>query len=480
MLTALVISCTGNVANLGNGLTPTAPGGEYAPCTDQASCCPAEKLKCSGDPDKGVICTCPGLWDCSKNAQKCESEQPLPGGKGWDCTWKSSGYVCSKPGTPGDKPDGGGDFDCRYSQAEMLWHCTSKYPPNPSNKPGGGAHWKCVVEKENAKIVCTPTTPPGTTPPGTTPPGTTPPGTTPPGTNPPGTTPPGTTPPGGPGGGWNCVEKDGTTTCEKPGGLPPGGGGDWKCHQKTFLLVLKKWVCTGETPPGSPPPGGAGWNCVKTGSDNGKDQYRCEKPDTPEEDFPPGGGFWSCAKGTEFNGTKCVKVPLPPTPPSLTPKPGETCVPGKKRWCDGLQFCGWGQVTCLPSGAWPTKFINGKLHIDCQELPDGRRPNTQCACYHFFFNPDCCETPDCFVPEGKSGQVCAPSKGNVCDYCNPQKSECMGPGARCIINYKSGETYCGQACSASQPCPAGTACMPYQTKSGTSFQCQPNDGSCYY
>ena len=38
LLTALVISCTGNVANLGNGLTPTAPGGEYAPCTDQASC----------------------------------------------------------------------------------------------------------------------------------------------------------------------------------------------------------------------------------------------------------------------------------------------------------------------------------------------------------------------------------------------------------------------------------------------------------
>ena len=464
VLTVSVLNCSGDIAPLAPPWQ-TEPGGAFEACTDYRSCCPPELLKCSGDPDRGVHCTCPGLWDCQKNTQKCRTDLPKPSGSGWNCAWSSKAYTCKKKGNKSDVPQGGGQFNCNYSQQEFAWICASKYPPNPSNKPEGAGVWKCMTTGEMNKLYCEPggkAPPPPKVPPGTT--------TPPPPTNPPPTNPPGN-------GTWNCKNLNGEYTCRN-GDLPPGGG-DWRCHEKTDLIIFKAWVCTGTTNKGAPPPGGGKWKCVKIGGDSSKDEYRCERPKGPE-DTPPGGGHFACAKGSEFNGTVCVKVPTPPVPPGLYPKPGDKCVPGTMRWCDGLQYCGWGQATCLPNGTWPTTKVDGKVMLDCQELPDGRRPNTKCACYHFYFNGDCCERPDCMIPKGSKGQICAKSKGKLCDYCNPDKPECSETGGLCMLNNKSGEAYCGRQCSKNQPCPFGYNCVGMKTKAGTSYQCRPADNSCYY
>jgi hypothetical protein len=151
-------------------------------------------------------------------------------------------------------------------------------------------------------------------------------------------------------------------------------------------------------------------------------------------------------------------------------------------WCDGLQYDGWGQVSCdAATGKWKTRTDGwGQEVLDCQENLDGKRPNTLCACYHFFFNPACCERFDCVVPPGTSGQVCPPSKGGLCDYCNPPASDCLEAGARCILT-NSHETFCGRACSETDPCPKDHRCMVVKL-TGAQFtkQCVPADYSCYY
>jgi hypothetical protein len=147
------------------------------------------------------------------------------------------------------------------------------------------------------------------------------------------------------------------------------------------------------------------------------------------------------------------------TPPA--PKPGQECVPGTKRWCDGEIYCGWGQQVCLPTGKWDGK---------CVELSDGRRPNTLCACLHEYFEEKCCETPDCIVPAGTNGTDCKSyAGGKLCDPCNPQKPNCTEPGAKCVV--LAGQSFCGRGCSATQPCPAGYVCK--------SSQCIPTKLSCY-
>jgi hypothetical protein len=159
-----------------------------------------------------------------------------------------------------------------------------------------------------------------------------------------------------------------------------------------------------------------------------------------------------------------------------------TCTAGQRMWCDGLDYDSWGQVDCDPAtGEWRTKVNDtGQTMIDCREsLSAGRRPSTICACYHFFFNPSCCERPDCVVPAGTDGQICPASPGGLCDYCNPQKSECTEAGAKCIIT-NSHETFCGRLCDVT-PCPSGYTCM-YVKLPGNQItqQCIPTDFSCYF
>ena len=439
MLGLALVGCGGEI-NLDNVPGGGGPGGGT---TD----CPPEKIKCYGDIDDGTtICTCDDLWDCSKNPNKCDTDRPAPpGGNGWNCAWVNEDkYICTRKGGKGTPPGGGTDWYCTWDDQAGQWKCVRIKTPQP---PGGNA-WNCIVDSEQKKLICEKKG--------------------------------GTTPPAGGGGSWDCVtNKEGKKVCTKKdgtGGLPPGGS-EWKCN-KTSKNGTIYWICYGKTPAGGTPPGGGGWNCVKVKTEMGKDIWRCEKPDG-KDDYPPGGGWYSCTKGTEWNGTKCEKVPTQPVPPTPTPTPGSKCAPGTKMWCDGLQYCGWGQVPCLASGKWKTKMVAGKEVLDCQELSNGARPNTVCACYHFFFNANCCERPDCIVPTGSKGQICPKSGGKLCDYCNPQKPECVENGAKCIVT-NSHETFCGRLCSTTQGCPAGYKCTMVKLKVGTTYQCIPADYSCYY
>jgi hypothetical protein len=161
------------------------------------------------------------------------------------------------------------------------------------------------------------------------------------------------------------------------------------------------------------------------------------------------------------------------------PLPPNTCKAGQRRWCSNLVYSGYGLVECDPAtGKWKTVMYNGKMMLDCHGSAAGKVPATNCACYHFFYNPACCETPDCILPAGTSGQVCPSSPGKLCDYCNPLEPTCE-PGAKCMVT-NSSETFCGKSCE-DAPCPAGYNCMTVKLKAGGSTkQCVPNDLSCFY
>ena len=409
---------------------PNGPG------TGSNTQCPADKMICVGDPDTGALkCQCNDLWDCSKNPVKCTQPTPTPegampaGGNGWECTWTEFKYTCSKKGPPDQNPPpGGSGWSCQYDSEYGGWKCTENPPV-----PNGASKWSCTVK--NGALECVEVTPPPVT-----------------GNNT-----------------WNCgTDASGKYVCTT-GDLPPGGS-NWKCSQVTKGGV-PTWVCVGDSS-GNPAPGGNGWTCAPM--ENEFNKWKCEKPvDTPPQ-TPPGGGTYQCVKGTEFGGTKCEEAPKPPPGTS-----NDLCKINEKMWCDGLQYCGWGQVACDPAtGKWKTKVVNGKTIHDCQELSNGARPNTVCACYHFFFNPACCERPDCLVPSGSTPQICGPSQGGLCDYCNPMQSECKNNG-KCIVT-NNHETFCGQPCSTTQPCPANYNCMTVKTQVGTVNQCVPADFSCYF
>jgi hypothetical protein len=415
-LLVAVAGCQGVYeATVGGGGGGGGGGGELENCAP-------EKIVCVGGPDETRVCTCnEEVWDpCTKYPGKC-AKMPVPsGGTDWDCDWSEFIYTCKKKGkTPAP---GGSGWTCRWDEASGQWICDKDDVP----VPGKGA-WSCRVDKQTGQLVCTPKT--------------------------------------GGDSQWSCAtDATGRTVCKKSGDLPPGGNNDWKCHQSGT-----GWVCVGSA---KTPPGGGVWQCTKLKSEFGQDIYRCTKSGN---DLPPGGGSWSCVMGSEFGGKKCEKTPTPTTPPKV----GGKCKVGDKAWCDGHTYCGWGQVVCDPAtGTWKTKVIKGKTVLYCYEVND-LVPNTVCACYHFFYNSACCERKDCIIPAGTNGQKCPTSKGKLCDYCNPFKSECSEPGGKCVVT-NNNETYCGRSCSVVKPCPAGYGCMNLKLKVGTIKQCVPNDYSCYF
>jgi len=393
----------------------------------QPRCEAGQHLKCVVDIDNGTVCSCVSdAWDpCVKYPEKYCAPMPVPpdGSTDWECSWNEFEYTCTKKG--GGPPPGSSEWSC-VPNTSGGWSCKRTTVPTP---PGGGS-WSCTVDNEADVLTCEKDQPPG--------------GLT-----------------------WKCVTgSDGKQVCTTTGGLPTGGS-NWKCHKDG-----NTWVCVGETPPGSPPPGGNGWSCVKLKTEFGKEIYSCKKNG---DDVPPGGNKYTCVKGTEFNGTQCVEG-VPPPPPEV----GQKCTVGDKAWCDGLTYCGWGQVVCDPkTNTWATKVLpGGQVVLNCYEVND-LRPNTVCACYHTLYNAACCERSDCIIPPGTNGQVCPKSAGKLCDYCNPVSPECSEPGGKCIIS-TSNETYCGKACSASQPCPSSYNCIQVKVKTGTINQCVPADMSCYY
>jgi hypothetical protein len=274
---------------------------------------------------------------------------------------------------------------------------------------------------------------------------------------------------------WSCnAEGSVCMKVDDNNGLPPGSK-DSACHLAT-KNGQATWYCFGLSK-GAAPPGGQGWTCTKFDNTPAGERYRCLRPDSPQE-RPPGGGHWVCYKGTRYGGHVCAKTPAPPAPPSITPGP---CKPGQRMWCDGLTYSGWGQVSCDPAtGMWKTVVHNGKKMLDCQSLSDGRRPNTLCACYHYYFNPICCERVDCVLPPTVTGQICPKGGGKLCDHCNPMLKECAEPGAACLVS-NAHETFCGRDCASDgASCPSGYTCMMVKQKTGTTKQCVPSDISCYF
>jgi hypothetical protein len=454
-------SCTATNDMIGD---PSWKGPPQPPvCQSGNDCCEPHELVCTGDPDKGTICRCFKSWDCESvlNPEKC-AQKPgdTPDGKlNWSCKVEGGMEVCTRPGQK-DIPSGKNGWSC-FKGEHGNTVCQ-----RPVHTPGGGTGWSCHYE-EGVNKICVlkpPTVQQDQKVPGKKLDGGTPP--PPPPKKDSGITPkqdqgppPGTS-------GWKCyTDGKGVTVCKKGGaGMPSGGKGSWKCYWKGGKIV-----CEGSSPT---PPGGQGWNCVPNPKVGG---WRCEKNVGPD-DMPPGKGGWGCASGSAMGGTVCTQNPNPPPPGS-----GQECVPNDKMWCDGAGYCGWGLVVCGPDGKWKTKFNpkTGKVELDCWEPASGIRPNTACACYFTYYNKACCEQPSCILPPGTNGQICPPSPGQYCDYCNALKPECKAPGAKCVVT-GSHETFCGQDCIGGKPCPPNSMCMKFTLKSGTTWQCVPPDISCYF
>jgi len=207
-------------------------------------------------------------------------------------------------------------------------------------------------------------------------------------------------------------------------------------------------------------------------------------PGTEDADAPGTGDAWRTPDAWRIPdaGQSLDLAPIVPGPDlAFHPDPWAKCAPGQRMWCDGPVYDGWGLVECDPAtGHWKTTVVNGKTTIDCREdLAAGTRPNTLCACYHLFTNFSCCERPDCILEPGESGQICPPSPGKLCDYCNPLQPECVETDAKCVTT-NSHESFCARLCSAAAPCPSGYVCMTIKLKQGSTQQCVPSDFSCYY
>jgi hypothetical protein len=397
-------------------------------CQAGQQCCSDEELICNGDPDNGtVVCSCYKDWDCDSNASptKC-SQNPAstPDGKtGWKCSVEGSTESCSKSGTA---PSGKNGWSCSSSGGMTV--CTRS-----TNTPDGSNSWSCSYSSDVKTCTKAQTADGG------------------------GSSADTGFPPG-----WNCkVETNGSITCTKTSGDVPPGGGTWSCTFTSGTIT-----CEGTS---STVPGGNGWSCKKSDE---LGTYRCTKSDSGGQ--PDGKQRWACVSGSAYGG-KTICVLLPPKGSS------KECYSGQKMWCDGWTYCGYGQVTCGSNGTWARKTNpkTGALDYDCQELSDGTRPNTVCACYFYKYTKSCCENPDCIVPAGTTGQTCGKSAGKYCDYCNPTTPECVGTDALCAVT-ASGEHFCAQDCAGGGSCPTGSTCTAVTSDGQTYYQCIPSDGSCYY
>ena len=409
---------------------PTDAGANTAADAASMNCSPG-RLSCHNPTDQPTTCTC--TWSCDPKTGVCSIQRPAPNGGDWSCSWiAESSYSCTGKGQK-STPPGSSQWYCSWQDSQAAWKCSWIKPAVPPTK----GPWKCIVNNSKKWLTCEPV-------------------------------------PGAESITWICTNQGGRKLCQKKGengGLPVGGSG-WKCHQTTKNGVTT-WVCYGQTTPGDAAPGKYGWSCQQLKLEPQHRLWRCERA-SGSKDTPPGGGSWACAMGTAYAGTQCEKS----DPAGMWPS-NKKCVPGTRMWCDGLNYGSWGQAQCLPTGEWPTKMINGKKVLDCQSLSDGRRPDTVCSCYHFFFNPSCCERGDCIVPPGSKGQICKPSAGQLCDHCNPMKPECTATGAKCVVT-NSHETFCAALCAKASDCPAGYKCMQVKLKLGSTMQCIPSDYSCYY
>ncbi len=158
----------------------------------------------------------------------------------------------------------------------------------------------------------------------------------------------------------------------------------------------------------------------------------------------------------------------PPDPPreeppdsSPEPPPPERCEPGRQRWCDDPIYSAWGKQTCLPDRTW-SRCIEPV--VDRDRLLD--RPATECGCRYYYFNADCCEMPDCVIPEDHVPPACT-GDGLLCSTCDTHEDCSEGP---CVIE-SAGYGFCSRRCDGGG-CPEGFECR------GATGLCAPISGRC--
>jgi hypothetical protein len=144
--------------------------------------------------------------------------------------------------------------------------------------------------------------------------------------------------------------------------------------------------------------------------------------------------------------------------------------------CTGADNQKWNVVTASPGNTTFTSLYSGK----CLQVRLGSTGGAQ--------DGDTIEQWDCSA--GAKNQIWkltiaspAPPNppldtgtGELCNACNPANPQCK-PGALCIV-MPSGQSICGQSCSATVACPQGYACQKMVRGAQTYFQCVPNGNSC--
>lgn len=374
------------------------------------------------DPDQQTQCICPDYWVCT---EAC-------GGNG------GNGKVCDQPFP--DSPGGSSEWgECEEDEGFIT--CTGD--AETFDDSGLGEGWNCEVQGEF--VVCTSEE--------------------------------ADYPDGGDGSGWDCYYNegiricesaddgewecetlaDGTTECVNDAEDTPDDG-DWECFFDNGASGDgdDARICTGHK--GEDDGNGSGYDCF-TNVDL-FDRCRDETPEYPDEG---GDEEWDCWID-EFGTTHCTNG-------GESPDGGadEPCPLGVARWCDGPIFCSWGKQFCNADLRWGP----------CQE-EDGDRPDNSCACRHFYFDPDCCEGPDCVIPPEHIQPTVCESDGGLCGYCN-NDDDCDGNGI-CLEDGHGG-TLCGQSCAVEEgagpgdqgDCPSDFFCAPIRDYYGevVANQCAP-------
>lgn len=290
-------------------------------------------------------------------------------------------------------------------------------------------------------------------------------------------------------GDWQCAEPDadGRVFCGASGRLPTFGRG-WGCHLAT-VEGTRTWFCTGYSAVGGAPAGPlrcqSMWRCdlVTTLGElpdppllpaPGYDYVmRCQRPEEAS-DRPPGVEHAACVKGSAHDGTRCEVLSAAP----VIPSPTDSCLPGTRVWCSGLDWDGWGQVECQADGHWKTKRgASGQTILDCESHPSALVPATGCACYFPYFNATCCEREDCLVPVNSRPIACELDWGEACTPCMPG-AQC-GDTNSCVVTNAT-EAFCSEPCDDQGQCAPGFRCETARLSTGDKEVCVPDELSCYF
>src|SRR5262249_12393437 len=152
---------------------------------------------------------------------------------------------------------------------------------------------------------------------------------------------------------------------------------------------------------------------------------------------------------------------------------GMTVASGTKKWCDGNNFCSWGQQECEVDlvgslFAGHTVYHWGVCVEGNPRNPPNPAPNTTCSCYYpFSYNPQCCENPATCIVQGERQTPCGANlpgtdgqPGGLCAPCG-NDSDCGGTdsGKVCVRqrhsvadtpngggNLNTVEQFCSRAC----------------------------------